>query len=128
MEEAEAPSPTRVFKPPVAATAAVSAQEAEQLGLAHEPRAFLNVGGKRQELPKEGAVLGRSREADVTLEDANVSRRHAEIRREDGVWWIVDLGSTNGVELNGKRVDRAKLTHDDHLVLGRSEVVFEQPE
>jgi hypothetical protein len=128
MEEAEAPSPTRVFKPPVAATAAVSAQEAEQLGLAHEPRAFLNVGGKRQELPREGAVLGRSREADVTLEDANVSRRHAEIRREDGAWWIVDLGSTNGVELNGKRVDRAKLTHDDHLVLGRSEVVFEQPE
>jgi hypothetical protein len=127
VEEGQAPSPTRVFKPPVAATAAVSAQEAEELGLAHEPRAFLNVGGRRQELPKDGAVLGRSRECDITLEDANVSRRHAEIRPEDGAWWIVDLGSTNGVELNGKRVDRAKLKHEDRLVLGRSEVVFEQP-
>jgi pSer/pThr/pTyr-binding forkhead associated (FHA) protein len=56
-----------------------------------------------------------------------VSRRHAEIRRESSDWWIVDLGSTNGVEVNGKRVDRAKLSHEDHVVLGRSELVFELP-
>jgi pSer/pThr/pTyr-binding forkhead associated (FHA) protein len=72
-------------------------------------------------------VVGRSRDCDITLEDPNVSRRHAEIRRENADWWIVDLGSTNGVELNGKRVDRAKLSHDDHVVLGRSELVFELP-
>jgi hypothetical protein len=125
--EAEAPSPTRVFKPPVAATAAVSAEEAEELGLAHEPRAFLNVGGKRHELSKEGAVLGRSREADITLEDPNVSRRHAEIRPEKGAWWIVDLGSTNGVEVNGEKVDRIQLNNEDRVIIGRSELVFEQP-
>jgi hypothetical protein len=124
---AEEPSPTRVFKPAVATTAAVSAEEAEELGLAHEPRAFLSVAGKRHELTKEGAVLGRSREADITLEDPNVSRRHAEIRPENGAWWIVDLGSTNGIEVNGKKVDRVQLSNQDRLTLGRSELVFEQP-
>ena len=44
---------------------------------------------------------------------------------EDGAWWIVDLGSTNGVEVNGERVKRARLELDDHIVLGRTELVFE---
>ena len=130
MVEAPEPSPTKVFKAPVAATAAVSAEEAEELGLAHEARAFLSVAGKRHELAADGAVLGRSRECDITLEDANVSRRHAEVRHEDGAWWIVDLGSTNGMEVNGERVERggrARLNHEDRLVLGQTELVFEQP-
>jgi len=125
MVSAPQPSPTRVFKPPVAATAAVSAEEAENLGLAHDARALLNVNGKRHELTTERLVLGRSRDCDITLEDANVSRRHAEVVLEDGAWWIVDLGSTNGVEVNGERVKRARLELDDHIVLGRTELVFE---
>lgn len=124
MEAAPEPSPTRVFKPPVAATAAVSAAEAGRLGLAHEPRALLNVGGKRHELGGERVVLGRSRDCDIPIEDPNVSRRHAEVIHEDGGWWVVDLGSTNGVEVNGERVKRARLEPDDHIVLGRTELVF----
>ena len=127
MVSAAEPSPTRIFKPPAAAaTAAVSAEEAEQLGLAREPRAALNVGGNRHQLSRDGVVVGRSRECDITLEDPNVSRRHAEVRLENGAWWIVDLGSTNGVEVNGERVDRARLDHDDRIVLGRTELAFEQ--
>jgi hypothetical protein len=126
VEAAPEPSPTRVFKPPSAATAAVSAGEAEELGLAHEARALVNVGGKRHPLTGRGTVIGRSRECDITLEDANVSRRHAELVREDGAWWIVDLGSTNGVEVNGERVKRARLGNEDRIVLGRTELVFEQ--
>ena len=60
------------------------------------------------------------------MADPNVSRRHAEIRREDGAYWIVDLGSTNGVEVNGKRVERARLEHDDLVVLGTTELRFER--
>jgi hypothetical protein len=130
MVEAPEPSPTRVFKPPVSATAAVSAEEAEELGLAHEARAFLSVGGKRHDLATSGTALGRSRECDITLEDANVSRRHAEVRHEDGAWWIVDLGSTNGMEVNGERVERGgrvRLNHEDRVVLGQTELLFEQP-
>jgi Protein of unknown function (DUF3662)/FHA domain len=126
MIEAPEPSPTRVFKPPAAATAAVSAQEAEELGLAHEPRALLTIGGKRHDIGRDAVVIGRSHECDITIEDPNVSRRHAEVRLEDGAWWIVDLGSTNGIEVNGKRVDRARLAPDDRVVIGRTELTFEQ--
>jgi len=49
------------------------------------------------------------------------------VRHEDGAWWIVDLGSTNGVEVNGERVARARLNHEDRVVLGQTELVFEQP-
>jgi len=125
MEAAPEPSATRVFKPPVAATAAVSAAEAGELGLAHEPRALLKVGGKRHELDGDRVVLGRSRDCDIPIEDPNVSRRHAEVVHEDGGWWVVDLGSTNGVEVNGERVKRARLEPDDRIVLGRTELVFE---
>jgi Protein of unknown function (DUF3662)/FHA domain len=126
MEEAPAPSPTRVFKPSVAATAAVSAEEAQELGLAHEPRATLNVQGRRHELTTERVTLGRSRDCDITIDDPNVSRRHAEVFLEEGGWWIADLGSTNGVEVNGERIDRARLDPGDQVVLGRTELVFEQ--
>lgn len=122
---AAAPGETKVFKPPASATAAVSAEEAQELGLAHEARARLNVNGKPYELSRDVVVLGRSRECDIRLEDANVSRRHAEIRRENGNWLIVDLGSTNGIEVNGKRTDRARLENEDRILLGRTEVTFE---
>jgi predicted component of type VI protein secretion system len=118
-------SATRVFTPAPAATASVSAEEAEELGLAHEPRARLKVNGKPYELSRDVVVLGRSRECDITLEDANVSRRHAEIRRENGNWFVVDLGSTNGIEVNGKRTDRKRLENEDRITLGRTEVTFE---
>ena len=86
------------------------------------------MNGTRHPLPAEGVVvIGRSRDADITVEDPNVSRRHAEVRRDDGAFWIVDLGSTNGVELNGRRVDRARLSHSDRVVLGRTDLVFENP-
>jgi hypothetical protein len=120
----EGPGATKIYKPPPE-TAAVSAADAERLGLARSPAALL-VDGQRHELEKRQVVLGRSRECDITLEDPNISRRHAEIRQEDGAYWIVDLGSTNGIEVNGKRVDRARLSHDDQIVLGRTSVVFQR--
>jgi Protein of unknown function (DUF3662)/FHA domain len=120
----DVPSATKIYKPPVA-TEAVSPEDAEALGLAHTPPAVLVANGRRHELTRT-LVVGRSRECDVTLDDPNVSRRHAEIRREGDAWWVVDLGSTNGVEVNGRRVDRAKLEPDDEILLGTSELRFER--
>ena len=54
--------------------------------------------GAQHEITKPTVVLGRSREADVRVADVNVSRRHAELRQEGAGYWIVDLGSTNGLE------------------------------
>jgi hypothetical protein len=86
----------------------------------------LTVGGRTHEITTPKVVLGRSREADIRVSDVNVSRRHAEIRQEGAGYWIVDLDSTNGVEVNGKPVDRARLRDGDRVTLGSTEVVFGQ--
>jgi pSer/pThr/pTyr-binding forkhead associated (FHA) protein len=84
----------------------------------------LSWDGERKEVDKRRVVIGRSRDCDVQLEDANVSRRHAELRQEGAAYWIVDLGSTNGMEVNGKRVKRAKLTEGDTITLGSTDITF----
>ncbi|HSK16988.1 MAG TPA: DUF3662 and FHA domain-containing protein [Gaiellaceae bacterium] len=120
----DAPGATRVYRPPAASTASVSPEEAAEHDLARAPAA-LSGGGDRHELG-ELTVIGRSRDCDVTLGDPNVSRRHAEVRHEDGGYWIVDLGSTNGVVVNGKRVERTRLEADDSILLGTTELRFER--
>ena len=88
-------------------------------------QALLVGGGRRNVLSGSRVVVGRSREADIVLEDANVSRRHAELRREDGRWQIVDLGSTNGIKVNGRRVDRQPLSPGDQITIGVTDLTFE---
>ena len=69
-------------------------------------------------------MLGRSRECDIQIEDSNVSRRHAELRQEGTAYWIVDLDSTNGIEVNGRSVKRAKLEPGDSFTVGETVVTF----
>jgi hypothetical protein len=84
----------------------------------------LVVGGKRHRISKRTTVIGRSQGCDVRLDDANVSRRHAELRQQGASYWIVDLGSTNGLEVNGNRVERAKLEDGDAVTVGETRIVF----
>lgn len=84
----------------------------------------LVAGEQRFEIEKQRTVIGRSQGVDIRLEDPNVSRRHAELRQEGTAYWVVDLGSTNGVEVNGARVERAKLEPGDEITLGESRLVF----
>jgi Protein of unknown function (DUF3662)/FHA domain len=86
--------------------------------------AVLAWDDRRLRIDKPRILIGRSRECDVQIEDANVSRRHAELRREGTVYWIVDLDSTNGVEVDGRRVKRAKLEPGDAFTIGATEVTF----
>ena len=73
--------------------------------------------------------IGRSRECDVRVEDGNVSRRHAELSRDgDSDWTVVDLGSTNGTEVNGRRITkRTSLDDGDRIGIGGTELVFGRP-
>jgi hypothetical protein len=89
-------------------------------------RAVLVVAGRRVLVPPPGAVLGRSRECDIVLEDPGVSRRHAEIRPTEEDWVLADLGSTNGVRVNDRTL-RGKhvLQLGDRIELGSTELVFE---
>jgi hypothetical protein len=88
------------------------------------PTVALTVNGTRHEVAGSRALLGRSKECDVRISDPNVSRRHAEVRQEGSTYWIVDLDSTNGVLVNGRREKRAKLDDGDRITLGSTEIVF----
>jgi pSer/pThr/pTyr-binding forkhead associated (FHA) protein len=115
-----APGATMVYKPKQPDTEAVSQEE---LGVEREI-AILTVNGERHEIDKRRVVIGRSKDCDVQLSDPNVSRRHAELRQEGAAFWIVDLDSTNGTEVNGRRLKRAKLQSGDTITIGSTELVF----
>jgi hypothetical protein len=100
----------------------------ERSGGARRPvKALLLVSGRRLLVPPNGGVIGRSRDCEVVLEDAGVSRRHAELRPLDAsTWRIEDLGSTNGVRVNGRAIQGAHtLGAGDRIELGSTEIVFE---
>jgi hypothetical protein len=93
---------------------------------AHPQTAIVVAEGRRMVVGATGAVIGRSRDCDVVLGDGNVSRRHAEVRPTDSGWAVNDLGSTNGVLLNGRRVDgSAPLRAGDRIEVGTTELRFE---
>jgi predicted component of type VI protein secretion system len=91
-----------------------------------ETKAIVSLDDLRYVLDGPVAVLGRSRECDCVLNDPNVSRRHAELRRgQTGDWQINDLGSTNGVKVNGRQVDMSRLSPGDEVTLGTTRFVFD---
>jgi len=115
-------------------TAVYSAADRVQAPLQEERasragRAVLVCEGKRHAIATAGATIGRSRECDIVLQDSNVSRRHAEIRPSpQGRWTIADLGSTNGVRLNGRGLPTGQaqpLTSGDHVTIGTVDAGFE---
>jgi hypothetical protein len=91
-----------------------------------ETRAIVSLDDRRYVLDGPIASIGRSKECDCVIRDPNVSRRHAELRRSDnGDWQIVDLGSTNGVKVNGRHVETTRLSPGDDVVLGTSRFTFD---
>ncbi|MEX2212437.1 MAG: DUF3662 and FHA domain-containing protein [Gaiellaceae bacterium] len=116
-ERAPEPSHTMVYRASQQPTEAADAGvEGEVVSLAWD--------GETREVDKRRTLIGRSKECDVQLGDPNVSRRHAELRQEGAAYWIVDLDSTNGIEVNGRRLKRAKLEDGDRVTMGSTEIVF----
>jgi hypothetical protein len=69
-------------------------------------------------------VMGRLPACEISLNDANASRQHAElVKREDG-WWIIDLDSTNGTFVNGSLVKERRLGPGDRIQIGSSKLEF----
>jgi pSer/pThr/pTyr-binding forkhead associated (FHA) protein len=104
-------------------------QPVEEAGGRRSKRAIVLAEGKRFAVAPAGASIGRSRECDIVLGDANVSRRHAEVRpgrTSEATWTIEDLGSTNGVRVNGRAAAGAyPLSHGDRIELGTADLMFE---
>ena len=114
------PGATMVYRPEQPATQAVTPGE---LGV--EPEVVtIDVDGASHQIDKSSVIIGRSKECDIRLGDPNVSRRHAEVRREGQTYWILDLGSTNGMTVNGRRQQRAQLNDEDRITVGSTELVF----
>ncbi len=88
-------------------------------------KALLAGAGKRIVL-SDGLTIGRSHDCDLVLDDPNVSRRHAQVRQHGAAWLVVDLGSTNGIKVNGRRVSEAPLEPGDEITLGLAKLTFER--
>lgn len=89
-------------------------------------RGYVTAEGNRHLLAGERMTIGRSRDCEIVIEDANVSRRHAELRKTIEGWMVVDLGSTNGVKVNGRRVHEEVLRPGDKITLGLVELGFDE--
>jgi predicted component of type VI protein secretion system len=130
----EEPAPAAMPAPeqePVGRTMVFSAAQRiaeplEESATVRQQRALLIYGGRRLMVGPRGATLGRSRDCDIVVEDANVSRHHAELRPRGGTWVITDLGSTNGTRLNGREVQGPEVVRPgDEIELGASLITFE---
>jgi pSer/pThr/pTyr-binding forkhead associated (FHA) protein len=70
--------------------------------------------GERFPVTKDRFIIGRGRQSsDLTIKDPNVSRQHAMIEYLNGYYYIVDMGSTNGVEYAGQRIQRRVVGEGD---------------
>jgi hypothetical protein len=107
-------------------TAGRVAEPLEERARARQQNALLLIDGKRMVVGPAGVTLGRSRQCDVVLDDANISRQHAEIRPRGGAWVLTDLGSTNGSLINGRRLDHPEVIKPgDEIEIGTSAIKFE---
>lgn len=101
--------------------AAPEAPAARPLG-----RAILRGPGGPWELRGPSTIVGRSRRCDIVIDDPNVSRQHAEIRRDGDGYVILDLGSTNGLRVNRRDVKQTVLQPGDQIELGATQLLFER--
>lgn len=85
----------------------------------------IEVGSERFSLNADSVSVGRSSQADITVEDTGVSRKHLEIRRQGSNFLAVDLGSTNGSYVDGQKIQgRAQLVDGSVITMGRTRLVF----
>lgn len=91
----------------------------------HEPHLINLTTGRSFALSPARILVGRAINCDIVLNDLNVSRTHAEIRREsENTWSVVDMGSTNGTLVNGRHVAQSILSEGDRITVGTTTFLF----
>jgi hypothetical protein len=90
-------------------------------------RRWIEINGTRHQISRPTLVLGRSTEADVRVDDPGVSRKHCEIR-VGSPSVVQDLGSTNGIVVDGQHTQRATLRDGSRIVVGSTTIVYRQAE
>jgi hypothetical protein len=84
----------------------------------------LEINGTRHPITHSHTVIGRGSDADITVDDSSISRKHVEILWDGKRAQVNDLGSTNGSQLDGQRVAKAPLAPDSVIEIGRTRIVF----
>jgi FHA domain/von Willebrand factor type A domain len=122
---APAPAPAPAAPPPVAKTMAID------IGADNKSPVvgwFVGTAGKVQDktfkLKAGRSLMGSSEDCDIKIEDSFASGHHCEVRFEYGAYKIIDLGSTNGIVVNEKKVREHELVDNDILKIGRTEFKF----
>lgn len=109
----------------ISGTQVFTADQAREAGVPTETMTLIMPGGARHTVSRRVTTVGRGRGNDLVIPDANVSRNHAEIRHIGLDYFLVDLDSTNGVEVNGEQVRRHALADGDVVVIGTTDVIVE---
>ena len=111
--------------------AQASVTDNDQRTRTRSSHATLEVNGTRHALTPPGLVIGRGTEADLRINDPGISRRHAEIQVEgtgaSQRLHIVDLGSTNGITVNGHKVREAALQEGSRIEIGSTRMLVHAP-
>lgn len=85
-----------------------------------------NRSGAAHGLPQWGAMIGRSRYAEISVDSLEVSRQHAQITFDEGQIIIEDLESTNGTIVNGRKVKTAQLKENDEVTIGNLNFILKR--
>jgi pSer/pThr/pTyr-binding forkhead associated (FHA) protein len=78
------------------------------------------------DLYQRDVIIGRGMNNDIVINDPYITNQHARLTVRNGMYLLVDLASTNGTYINGQRIDRRKLNHQDIIELGRTKIRFEK--
>ncbi len=81
------------------------------------PVLFFELNGQRVKIDQNLFVIGRGSDADFTIRDSNISRKHCQVIWREGSYFIQDLGSTNGIEFAGVRVPERRIFEGDVYAL-----------
>lgn len=84
-----------------------------------------NAAGMKFPLIKEVCIIGRKEGNDICLQDPNISRIHARIEQGEQDYTVIDMGSTNGTFVNGRRVVKTTVKPGDNIKLGKTELKFQ---
>lgn len=86
--------------------------------------ATLEINGRRHKITKSRTIIGRGSDADITVDDSGISRKHVEVLWDGTRAQANDLGSTNGTLLNGQRLSSAAFEADSVMTMGNTTVVL----
>ena len=89
------------------------------------PTLFLIFNSQTIAIDKDQFIIGRgSKTSDLPIKDGNISRKHAAVIRRNGTYYIKDLGSTNGIDYKGMRIDNKRIDEGDVFHLCDYELRF----